>query len=149
MMLRKLTVVLVAVGTAIAFSPMANATVDAQTAASAATARIAPEVAVVEPMITSCDAGNLCFWVHRDYSGPRGVLAGNNVRWSVFGQGECQEGNWNDCASSAKNRGTQCTAHLHEHTFYGGRRHSIGRGDNRPALSNQSFNDITSSNSWC
>ena len=147
-MLRKLTVVLAAMAAAVAFAPAANATTGA--VPTKTTAVLAPEIAIpARATISTCEAGYLCFWVHADYLGQRGRFAGNNAHWSNFPQSTCPDGNWNDCASSAKNRGTSCTAHLHQHSSYGGDRHSIGRGGDRAHLSNHNFNDKTSSNSWC
>jgi hypothetical protein len=153
-MFRKLAVVLAVLVAAVAFSPMATAAIGTAPAHTgpAAAAALAPEVAVHDQpgvQITSCEDGYLCFWVNADYLGARGRFAGNNAHWSNYPQSQCQDGNWNDCASSAKNRGTQCTAHLHQHSSYGGERHDIGRGGNRPHLSAHNFNDKTSSNSWC
>jgi Peptidase inhibitor family I36 len=150
-MRKKLAIVFAAVVTAAAFAQPAGAVIAAPTGSTAATAHLAPETTLKEAATTdsSCEASYLCFWVHADYLGPRGRFAGNNPHWSSYPQSQCQDGNWNDCASSAKNRGTSCTAHLHQHSTYGGDRHSIGRGGNRPHLSAYGFNDKTSSNSWC
>jgi hypothetical protein len=153
-MIRKLALAVGAVVAVVAFSPTAGASVDSVTAHTATTAQLAPEVSLAPTgaagvLDSSCDAGYLCFWVHADYLGARGRFAGNNAHWSNYPQSQCQDGNWNDCASSAKNRGTSCTAHLHQHSSYGGDRHSIGRGVNRPHLSTYNFNDKASSNSWC
>jgi len=154
-MFRKLTIFFAALVTVLAFAPAANAAVGAAPAQAglAAASLLAPEVAGADGDVgiqdTSCASGYLCFWVHADYRGARGRFAGNNTHWSSYPQSQCQSGNWNDCASSAKNRGTQCRAHLHEHSSFGGARHSIGRGGNRAHLSNHDFNDRTSSNSWC
>lgn len=147
-MLRKLAVVLAAMAAAVAFAPAANATTAA--VPTKATAMLAPEIAIPARVAAStCDSSYLCFWVDSDYRGERGKFSGNNAHWSAYGQPDCQDGNWNDCASSAKNRGTSCSVTLYEHHSYSGDAETIGRGGDRSNLRNQGMNDKTSSNRWC
>lgn len=144
-MLKKLMVVLTAIAAAVAFAPMAGATVSAESASS-----LAPEVAApAEPAVSTCEAGYLCFWTEDDFQGARGRVAGNNHWWGVFPQSACPSGTWNDCAQSAKNRGTSCSAHVYSNVDYGGRHHMIERGGDRPILWLYAMNRVISSNSWC
>lgn len=147
-MLRKLAVVLAAMAAAVAFAPAANATI--QAVPTKATAVLAPEVAIsANEAAATCSDSYLCFWEHKDYGGKKGSVAGDNTHWSKFGQSACPDGNWNDCASSAMNRGTSCEVRLYEHHSYSGDTEKIERGGNRKNLRDNGFNDKTSSNRWC
>ncbi|MBM7788296.1 peptidase inhibitor family I36 protein [Tenggerimyces flavus] len=144
-MLRRLIVVLAAIVAAVAFAPTAGATDSSESAAS-----LAPEVAApAEPAASTCEPGYLCFWTEDDYQGAKGKVAGNNKWWGAFSQPACPRGTWNDCAQSAKNRGTSCTAIVYSDVDYGGARHPIERGGNRPILWYYGWNRVISSNSWC
>lgn len=147
-MLRKLAVVLAAMAAAVAFAPAANATTD--TVPTKGTAVLAPEIAIsATEAAASCDDTYLCFWEDKDYGGKKGKVSGDNKHWSSFGQSACPDGNWNDCASSAMNRGTSCSVKLYQHHSYSGDTETIERGGNRRNLKDQDFNDRTSSNRWC
>lgn len=145
-MLKKVLVVLAAIAAAMAFAPMAGATVSAGSAES-----LAPEVAApVEPAVTSCTATYLCFWTEDEYQGERGRVAGNNKWWGVFREPACPNGTWNDCAQSAKNRGTSgCSVTVYADVDYTGRNITIPRGGDRPALWFYGMNRVISSNRWC
>jgi Peptidase inhibitor family I36 len=147
-MLRKLVVGLATIVAAVAFSPTVAATANAESADSAAS--LAPEITTpVEPAISTCEATYLCFWVGNEYTGSRGRVSGDNPTWTRFAQPNCPSGTWNDCASSAKNRGTSCTAHVYSDVDYRGTHHAIGRGGDRPFLAFYWLNDAISSNRWC
>lgn len=135
---------------------MAGATLLAGTAA-AAVSPPADAMATVAPQVTAsdvgtaalvCAAGDLCFWSQVNYGGARGAVAGNNPDWRVFPQAACATGTWHNCAASAANRGTRCSARLHAGLNYTDRIHTIERGGNRPDLGDFSFRRIASSNSW-
>jgi hypothetical protein len=118
-------------------------------------AALAPEVKAtgeITPAQT-CAAGDLCFWVHINYGGARGRVAGNNTNWGVFSQSQCANGTWSNCASSIINNGTQCTAYQYDGTSYGGDWMYLLRGANNPDLrttiSAGNWNDRISSNRWC
>ncbi|GAB3441927.1 hypothetical protein GCM10027436_26980 [Actinophytocola sediminis] len=99
----------------------------------------------------SCDAGFVCFWSAAYYGGVRGQLAGNNANWSAFPRPECgaiSNYTWNDCASSAFNNGTQCTAYLYRAGGYVDLGVILPRGTGVNYF-NQANNDAVSSNDWC
>lgn len=138
-----------------AFAIAGAALVAGATAASAApsydvTAVVAPQVTADEVGTAAlvCESGNLCFWSGVGYTGARGRVAGNNPDWRAFPQAACATRTWHNCAASAANRGTKCSARLHAGLNYTDRIHTIPRGGNRPDLGDFSFRRITSSNSW-
>ncbi|WJV50456.1 peptidase inhibitor family I36 protein [Streptomyces flavofungini] len=110
-----------------------------------------------EARALQCAPGDACFWVHNDYRGARGRVAGNNRDFRDFPQGQCPRGTWNDCISSYANRGRSCTVYFWTGFNYTGRWHSLGRNDEVPnfaapppvGYSDPAFNDTISSNHWC
>ncbi|WP_030672880.1 peptidase inhibitor family I36 protein [Streptomyces sp. NRRL B-1347] len=110
-----------------------------------------------EAAAITCAAGDTCFWVHINYGGNRGRVAGNNGDFRDFPQGQCASGTWNDCVSSIANRGRECTVYFWTGFNYTGRYHSLSRNDEVPnfaaappvGYNDPAFNDAISSNHWC
>ncbi|WDZ87834.1 peptidase inhibitor family I36 protein [Micromonospora cathayae] len=115
---------------------------------------------VDEPVgvLASCGAaGYACFWVGGGFTGTRGRVAGNNPNYRYLSNSSgCTKapGTWNDCISSIRNDGTQCTVYFWTDADYHGRYHSLSRGDQVGNFSgapyyDAAFNDAISSNHWC
>ncbi|WP_179382396.1 peptidase inhibitor family I36 protein [Streptomyces sp. SA15] len=103
-----------------------------------------------------CPSTYACFWVHSGYRGTMGKVAGNNTNFmNLSNSSGCTAypGTWNDCVSSIANRGTQCTVYFFTNAGYGGRWHSLSRGDEvadfATGYNDPAFNDAISSNRWC
>lgn len=105
-------------------------------------------------------AGFACFWVNNNFGGTRGRVAGDNPNYlNLSNSSGCTQypGTWNDCISSIRNDGTECTIWFWTDANYQGRSHSLSRGDEVPdfalapptGYSDPSFNDSISSNHWC
>jgi hypothetical protein len=105
-------------------------------------------------------AGFACFWVNINFTGTRGRVEGNNSNYlNLSNSSGCTRfpGTWNDCISSIRNDGTQCTVWFWTNANYQGRAHSLARGDEVPnfasappvGYSDPAFNDSISSNHWC
>jgi hypothetical protein len=95
----------------------------------------------------TCPSTYACGWVNSNFGSSRGQWAGNNAHLSVFGNSNCQTGNWNDCISSDANSGTSCVVHFWTDWGYAGTIHSIGMGSFEGGLGG--LNDEFSSNNWC
>lgn len=129
----------------------------------AAPAGAAPRKGATEDVgiLASCGAaGYACFWVNANFGGTRGRVAGNNSNYlNLSNSSGCTayRGTWNDCISSIRNDGTQCTVYFWTDAGYRGRYHSLSRGDQvanfgaaPPAgYGDPAFNDTISSNHWC
>lgn len=96
-----------------------------------------------------CPVGFACAWVDINWGGPRGQWAGNNADWGAFSQGACQQGNWKNCASSARNNGTQCSVSFYRTINYGPGATLFFLGSSSSNLGNQLANDDYESNAWC
>lgn len=95
-----------------------------------------------------CPSGYGCGWVNNQYGGAMGKWAGNNPNFSVFGQSQCQKGNWEDCISSIDNNGTSgCNINWWWQNNYGGNVWSERQHDDHGAIDGSS--DQFSSDSWC
>lgn len=95
-----------------------------------------------------CPSSYGCGWVNSGYGGPMGKWAGNNPNFTVFGQSQCQDGNWNDCISSIDNNGTSgCNMNWWWNAGYGGNVWSERVGYDYGSIG--SSNDQFSSDSWC
>jgi hypothetical protein len=105
---------------------------------------------------TSCNAGDLCFWVDTDQRGAKGRVSGTNPAWGVFPQSQCASGTWDNCASSIINNGRNCTARVFYDGNYQGRPYlDVLRGNGYINLDDhyiswplRTWNDEISSNSW-
>jgi len=107
---------------------------------------------------SGCASGALCAWEDENYltnsTTVHASFFGNNQHWSDFAQSACQSGNWNDCASSIFNNGTQCTAHVYWDAGFGLPRINVPRGTGYAQLDQnmpdgRNWNDKISSNNWC
>nr|WP_240449144.1 peptidase inhibitor family I36 protein [Streptomyces harenosi] len=106
--------------------------------------------------MSDCPTSYACFWVHNNYGGTMGKVAGNNTNYMNLNNSSgctAYPGTWNDCISSIANRGTQCTVYFFTNASYGGRWHSLSRGDEvadfATGYNDPAFNDAISSNRWC
>jgi hypothetical protein len=98
-----------------------------------------------------CPSSYACAWVDASFGTPMGEWAGTNPNFSAFSQAACNwfppDQNWNDCASSVDNAGTQCTVDWYWDINYGGAMWALARGSSSGSLG--SWNDEISSNGWC
>ncbi len=104
---------------------------------------------------TSCNAGDLCFWVDINQKGAKGRVNGTNAAWGVFRQGTCQSGTWDNCASSIINNGRSCTARVWADGDFNGAALEVLRGNGYINLTDhyitwpiRNWNDEISSNDW-
>ncbi|MCD7444625.1 peptidase inhibitor family I36 protein [Streptomyces lincolnensis] len=109
----------------------------------------------------SCPAGYACFWPGKNFAGNRGQVAGNNPNFRELhnSQQSCGSRGWEDCVSSIRNSGRECTVYFYSNRNYNksGRWHSLSRGDEVPDFGRPSpvgyddpgFDNTISSNKWC
>lgn len=116
---------------------------------------VSPPPGGVTAQDTSCNAGDLCFWVDIDQGGAKGRVNGTNPAWGAFSQSQCQSGTWDNCASSTINNGRNCTARVWADGNYGGASLDVLRGNGYINLTDhyitwpfRTWNDEISSNTW-
>ncbi|MFK8906833.1 peptidase inhibitor family I36 protein [Streptomyces sp. YS-3] len=104
----------------------------------------------------SCPSGYACFWPGQNFSGQPGKVAGDNPNFAALPNSahSCGTG-WEDCISSIRNSGTQCTVYFYSLRNYSkaGRWHSLSRGDEvgnfGTVYHDAAFDNTISSNKWC
>jgi hypothetical protein len=101
-----------------------------------------------------CPSLHGCGWVNSQFGTPMGQWAGPNAKFSIFGQPNCQEGNWNDCISSIDNNGSQCRINWWWDIGHNsGNVWRLNRGyaysNLNPDPAGRNANDKFSSDDWC
>jgi hypothetical protein len=146
-----------AVAPSLATPIAANAASASADSRAVVTAASSPSKTSIDPITvqdTSCNPGDLCFWVNINRGGAKGRVSGTNSTWP-WTQAQCAGGTWNNCASSIVNNGTQCTARVWADASYGGAHLDVLRGNDFINLTDhyitfpfRDWNDEISSNSW-
>jgi hypothetical protein len=135
--------------------PVADRTAAAEAAATPGGMSAVGPTGPITTADTTCNPGDLCFWVNENKGGAKGRVSGDNSSWS-WAQSSCANGTWNNCASSIQNNGRTCTVNVFEHAGYGGARLTLVRGTYISSLGGHwitfpvdSWNDDIQSNRWC